>query len=146
MEPIPPSLERSYRPGDEPLEPILREYRGCEALVKRLSSRLRVLNNVILMASVTTTGSLWLLISDVFPTSAAWVGAVLSTIVSGLSLHLKTSGLAPKLREALKTYGEIGQFIASVRGGDIPVGSAAFWQKIKEFENALTGVRYAQHG
>ena len=127
------------------LSPILKLYSQNKVLIESLSKQLRLINNTILVLSVVTTGGLWMLITGALPDYALWVGAIISTVVTGLTLYLKSSGMEAKKRKALAAYGQMSEFIGNVRGGAIKPGTEEFWIKIKMFQNELVQIDYGDY-
>ena len=130
---------------DSYLAPILKLYSQNKLLIKKASKKVKFFTTIILVLSVITSGSLWLLLSKTLPEEILWIGAGISTIITGLSLYLKSSGLEAKKRQALATHGKMSEFIANVRSGIIQPGTQEFWMKIKMFENELVNIDYSEN-
>src|SRR5260370_36753185 len=94
-------------PLDKALEATIELNKNSAEIVHRYQSENDRLEWWILILSVSTSGSLWVLVSKSFEPVAVWIGAVLSTVTALITLYQK-SNLGPRhnLEEALKQQKE----------------------------------------
>src|SRR5215813_5101506 len=85
----------------------------------------------LLIASAVTTGALWVLLSGAFSEIMKWVGAVLSSVVTGLNAFQLTVGPAKVVEELDSLYAEFGRSLAQAR--DHPNNFS--WHNFKHLES-----------
>ncbi len=108
-------------------------YRSAGALSSNLQARSRRIEIAMIVISVLTSGTLWTLISARYPDAAAWCGAVLSTLVTGLTLYQHQVGPMRRHREILALFHEIGQEIAVIEAST-RFNRGQFWHRMKFLE------------
>lgn len=111
-------------------------HRAAKSLVERVTRchyRIEVLR---LILSVLTSGGIWILLSVSLPQTAAWFGAVFSTIVSGLATYQFTLGPRRKVKEAYALLRDIGRELAALRGHP-EFDRIQFWERYESFEFQL---------
>jgi len=118
-------------------------YHDVSSIITKVANRAKLLEMVVLFLSVFTSGSLWLLLSQKLPESTLWFGALASTLITGITLYMYSSGMNRMRRQALALYEEIGQFIAVIRSTEIPENQ--FWNQYKHFEAALKNLKHGRH-
>jgi hypothetical protein len=132
-------------PREEYITHVLALYHEVQALLARLASRGNKLQLLVLFLSVLTSGSLWLLLSKSLPQTALWFGAVASTLTTGITLYLKSSGLNQVRAKCLTVFSDLGQFLAEVRSSD-NMSEEYYWKKYKAFESRVAELQYGLHG
>ncbi|GJL52236.1 MAG: hypothetical protein NPIRA01_34630 [Nitrospirales bacterium] len=65
-----------------------------------------------------------------------WVGAVFSTLSSGLVLYLYSSGVNKKREKAIKLHFKLSKFLAEIRG-DSSMVENDFWYRYKVLEHEV---------
>src|ERR1700759_3021986 len=86
-----------------------------EELLRMFAGRGNLLDNAILVFPVLTSGRFWELASDALPKPLGWIGAVISTIVTGLTIYMHTSAVNHKRKKAQLVTDDLGKFVAEVR-------------------------------
>jgi hypothetical protein len=81
---------------------------------------------IVLVLSVLTSGSLWLLMSDKAPHFILWVGAIASTVTSGLTAYVAFSALVQKSDDLLVLSHDIGALLGRLRSSH-PPDKDEFW-------------------
>jgi hypothetical protein len=125
----------------EAIDQLVIKYNDIEAFLAKLASRAKLLELMVLILSVLISGSLWLLLSKRIPETTLWFGAVASTIVSGITLYIKSSGLNRTRVKALSLYQDLGQFLAEVRDAE-SLHEIGYWPKTKRFDSRIADLRY----
>ena len=97
----------------------------------------------VMALSVITSGALWALAADVAPKQLGWAGAVISTIVTGLTIYLYASGLQRKRKKAIVIRKEVGKFLAEVRGNP-HLNEMEFWNKYKVYEGLVEELKFGK--
>ena len=69
----------------------------------------------LLVMSALTTGALWIYLGGAIPEVTKWIGAVFSTIVSGLTIFQLTIGPERHLQQLDDLYSEFGRSLAHAR-------------------------------
>ncbi len=87
----------------------------------------------LLMASAATTGALWVLLGGALPEPMKWVGAVLSTIVTGVNAFQLTLGPGKVVEQLDELYSEFGRSLAHAR--EHPTNFS--WHNFKHLESAF---------
>lgn len=128
--------------NDYRLETTLHLYSKVEALVAGTATLAKRLDFGVLVLSVLTSGSLWLLISDVLPKSTLWFGAIASSLTTGITLYMSTTGINRTRSRALALHGRVAKLLARVRAGSIEDGD--FWDEYKNLEHEFTECQYAR--
>ncbi|HYX72880.1 MAG TPA: hypothetical protein VE732_08920 [Nitrososphaera sp.] len=118
-------------------------YNEVEAFLAKVASRSKLLELTVLILSVLTSGSLWLLLSNKVPGTTLWFGAIASTVVSGITLYIKSSGLNRTRVKALSLYQDLGQLIAEVRDAE-SLQDISYWPKVKQIEGRIADLRYGR--
>ena len=70
---------------------------------------------IILILSVLTSGALWIIVGNQFVTLIQWVGAAISTILTGLTIYQLTEGPKKQLERLNELYSEFGRSLAHAR-------------------------------
>jgi hypothetical protein len=86
----------------------------------------------LLIASAVTTGALWVLLGGAFSEIMKWVGAVLSSVVTGLNAFQLTVGPAKVVEQLDDLYSEFGRSLAHAR--EHPNNFS--WHNFKHLESA----------
>jgi len=118
---------------EQRLSSALELYHQVADILARAASLATKLQLAVLILSVVTSGSLWLLLSKAVPEATLWFGAIVSTVTTGLTLYLKSSGLNKKRTKALDLYRDLGQFLAEVRASET-LDDTRFWDEYKKYE------------
>ena len=98
---------------------LIKLYTEAEELKTRYASLAKRIDMNILVLSVMTTGAFWALLSDALPKPLGWVGAIISTVVTGLMLYMYTEGVQVKRKEAIFIFKEVGKFLGEARGNPL---------------------------
>ena len=130
------------RDGDAELQSVLRQYHQVRDILGRFSNRRKLCGALVLVLSVLTSGALWLLVGEAVPKPALWAGAVMSTLTTGITLYVYSSGMLQTIASSLALYRSIGKFLACVRSEAIP--ESEYWDKVKGFEFELEKIRSGQ--
>lgn len=139
--------ETTYKGEREQMDENSEDFKRIDAqyqTVKKIALNKTVLiarfQLVTIILSVGTTGSLWLSLSKVIPDITLWAGAVISTLITGITLYMKTTDIDQIRSDALSLQDEIGQFLAGIRTAEnLPVD---YWDKYKDFDTRIDRVRY----
>lgn len=118
-------------------------YNEAEELLRRFAGRGNLLDNAILVLSVLTSGAFWALASDALPKLLGWIGAVISTIVTGLTIYMHTSAVNHKRKKAQLVTDDLGKFVAEVRTNP-QLSDVEYWRSYKFFEAKIRELRYAR--
>ena len=78
---------------DQHVLDVLRHYKDVGKMTR---SRRRVVDLMILVLSVITASSFWMILTDVAPVATKWIGAIAGTTVTGLVIHKHTSKLSAR--------------------------------------------------
>lgn len=130
---------------NERLTKALELYEQLEGLIVRTANRADLLRNSVLVLSVITSGSLWLLISETLPKGALWFGAIASTVVTIVTLYLASAGVNRMREQALTLHTAVARFIAEIRSRPL-MGEAEFWDRYKAIEDDIFRLRHGRHG
>ncbi|HEY6377410.1 MAG TPA: hypothetical protein VIX90_17955 [Edaphobacter sp.] len=122
-------------PATDRIETVSSLYDEVLDQLKSYSSKADKIENLLIVLTVVTSGALWALAADVAPT-AGLIGAVISTIVIGLTIYLPKSAVQKKRKKSLFIYKEIGKFLAEVRGNP-HLDNMEFWTKYKVYEGMV---------
>jgi hypothetical protein len=129
--------------GDWRITHALELYNQCEELLKRYAKTGNFLDNTILIFSVVTSGAFWALASDALPKLLGWIGAAISTLVTGLTIYMHTSAVNQKRKKAQLVAQELGKFVAQIRGNpNLP--DPEYWVHYKFFEAKIMELRYGR--
>jgi hypothetical protein len=130
----------SYKAGGDVenlrVDKTIELYDNLERQLSRFAGRASVIENVILAISITTSGALWLLAAQVLPQATAWAGAAFSTLTTGLTLYLYSSGVNKKRQKAISLHAEISRFLARIRG-NTGMSEEEFWDTYKALETQV---------
>lgn len=91
----------------------------------------------LLCASALTTGALWVLLAGTFQEPMKWVGAGLSTVVTGLNALQVTVGPGKVVEQLDDLYSEFGRSLAHARENS----NNFSWHNFKHLEGS-----YLRHG
>lgn len=111
-------------------------YRAAKRLADSVTSWHHRIEILRLVLSVLTSGGIWILLSVSLPQTAAWFGAVFSTIISGLASYQFTLGPRRKVKEAYALLRDIGRELAALRGHP-EFDRIQFWERYESFEFQL---------
>jgi hypothetical protein len=121
---------------DDRVNMTIKLYDDLEQLLSRFAGRANMIENVILMISVVTSGGLWLLAAQVIPQPVTWAGAAFSTLTTGLTLYLYSSGVNKKRQRAIALHADVSRFLARIRGNpNMP--ESEFWDAYKPLEHEI---------
>ena len=120
----------------ERLTTAIQLYNQLEELLAKVAGRADFLQNAILWLSVITSGALWLLVGQALPHTALWVGAIISTFVTGITLYLYASGINRKRSTAIFLHREISAFLAAIRSTP-DMSDKEFWDTYKDLETRI---------
>lgn len=126
----------------EQLHHTLDLYKFLESLLHKFADISNKIQNLVLILSVITSGSLWLLLGNIAPDATIWLGAILSTIVTGLTIYMYASGINRKRTTAISLHRELSAFLAAIRSSEEGVDDSEFWDKFKSIE---TRIRTIEH-
>jgi hypothetical protein len=118
-------------------------YNEIERLLRNFARAGNLLDNSILILSVLTAGAFWALASDALPKIVGWVGAVISTLVTGLTIYMYASGIQRKRKKAQVIFSEMGKFIAHVRSSP-NMSDHEFWAGYKFFEAMVNDLKFGR--
>jgi len=116
-------------------------YNQLEILLKNLAKRANIIENIVLIVSVSTSGGLWLLAAQALPQQTAWAGAALSTLTTGLTIYLYSSGVNKKRKKAIDLHSEVSIFLAKIRGNP-SMSDEDFWEKFKTLETRIRTLNF----
>lgn len=85
----------------------------------------------LLVTSTLTTGALWVFLGGVFPEVMKWIGAILSTVVTGINIFQLTVGPEKKVENLDELYSEFGRSLAHARTNP----SNFSWHNFKHLES-----------
>ena len=113
---------------------MLREmHANVEAHAKALNRIIRQLQIAVLTLSLITTGSVWALISNSAAEFAKWCGAILGTILTGVTSYQTMNKFEDKYSATLTLYGDIGATMSTLRQTTVLTPND-FWIPYKSFE------------
>jgi hypothetical protein len=72
-----------------------------------------------------------------------WIVAIISTLVTGLTIYMYTSGVQRKRKKAQLIFTELGKFLAKVRSSP-SMPEPEYWANYKLFEAMINDLRYAR--
>jgi len=114
---------------------VIQLYNRVEKLISRKTIIRRIVDTVVLTLSVLTSGTLWVLSTTKAPEIFAWIGAIISSVVT-LMMMFQLSARLPQLSIELKfLHHDLGQYIAILREADERPND--FWLEVKEFESQI---------
>jgi len=122
--------------NDQHLEMTVRLYERLEEQLSVFAKRGNTIENTILVISVFTSGGLWLIAAQVLPQATTWIGAVFSTLTTGLTLYLYSSGVNKKRQKAIALHSEISEFLGKIRGNP-EFDDSDFWNTYKPLEHKI---------
>jgi hypothetical protein len=131
---------------DEQIERLVRLYNDVETMMAKAASQVSRLEMTVLVLSILTSGSLWLLLGEAIPQPTLWLGAIASTIVTIITLYLNTSGVKKVRKQAIGLYQALGRFIAECRASTSGLSDEMYWGRLKEFEGWVAELRHRQFG
>ena len=127
--------------NSEDFKRIDAQYQTVKKIVANKAVLIARFQLVTIILSVLTSGSLWLSLSQVIPDITLWFGAIASTLIAGITLYMKTTGIDQIRTDTLSLEGEIGQFLAGIRTAEkLPVD---YWDKHKDFDTRIDKLRFA---
>ena len=121
---------------EQAIEIVVGLHRDAGTLTSRFSTNSYRIEVTILVITVLTSGGIWVLISEAMPKEAAWLGAIFSTITSGLIIYQLTLGPKKRVKPVYELYEKIGKELANLRGGR-KFNPSLFWDNYKRFEYDL---------
>jgi len=127
------------------IDTLMHLYDEADELKRRYANLADRIEMLVLALSVATSGAFWALASDSAPKALGWVGAAISTVVTGLTLYMYTSGVQSKRKKAIFVYREIGKFLGEARGNPNMDGSD-FWSRYKVYEGMVRTIPYEKEG
>jgi len=122
------------------LDDILKLYHSAEREIEKCAKWITRINYTVLALSVLTSGALWLLTSHIAPQGTELIGAIISTLVTFLTIFLFMSGLESKRKSYLEVYKNIGNFVAYYRSTE-NVEDSVYWGNYKNFEFELRRIQ-----
>jgi len=96
----------------------------------------RKLEKTVLIISTLTSGALWTLIATQFENAAAWVGAIFTTIATGITIYQSSIGPNKTNVLAQSLYEEIGEYLAGLASA-VDFDSFEFRDTARKFEAKL---------
>ena len=111
-------------------------YNQADELKTRYATTAKRIDVTVLILSVVTTGAFWALLSDAAPKALGWAGAIISTIVTGLTLYMYVGGVQSKRKKAIFVFKEIGKFLGEARGNPY-MDTMEFWNRYKVYEGMV---------
>ena len=139
---IDPSMIDQQDPQERQIATANKLAGDVEEFLRGVFSRVNTLEFIVLVLSVLTAGSLWLLISEALPLPALWFGAIASTLTIGITLYLKSSGMGTKRSQALALLKDAEIFIGEVKAELLPYGE--FWDRYKRLRTRLHELNYGK--
>ena len=127
--------------NDHHLNITIKLYESLENQLSQLAGKANTIENVLLSISVVTSGGLWLLAVQVLPQTTTWAGAALSTLATGLTLYLYSSGVNKKRERAIDLHSEVSRFLARIRGNP-KMEEGKFWESYKLLEHKIRTLCY----
>lgn len=121
---------------DQDVDELVAFYRGARRIARGASTRWSRIEISILLLSAITTGSLWGLVSDILPSVALWIGAILATATAIISGYSKWANDHSTMGEALSLHAAIGEFLGQVRASP-GMTQQEYWPRHKELETKL---------
>ena len=128
-------------PQADRIQIVSEVYRQAETLMQYYAKRADRLDGTNIALSVLTSGAFWALASDVAPKRLGWAGAVISTIVTFLTIYMYASGMQAKRKKAAFIFKEVGKFLGEVRGEPY-MEDRDFWAKFKVYDALVRALRY----
>jgi hypothetical protein len=104
--------------------------------LKSYASKADKIEYLLIFLTAVTSGAFWALAADRAPKEVGWIGAVISTVVIGLTIYLPKSAVQKERKKALFIFKEIGKFLAEVRGNP-HFNNMEFWTKYKVYEGMV---------
>jgi len=123
------------------VETVSRLYNQAHELMQKYATIADRIEVVILVLSVLTSGAFWALASDLAPKPLGWVGAAISTVVTGLTIYMYASAVQKKRKTALFLFEEIGKYLGEVRGNP-HLDEMEFWYRFKVYEGMVKSLPY----
>lgn len=120
------------------LESYLAAYDDIYQSAVKIRWRNKTIDILIIAISSLTSGTLWALIGTSYKTVAAWSAALLSTMLTIITLLQKNLDLGTKCEQLIDLYGQVGQEIASLRTSKPNDEKQALaWSKLKRFKEEM---------
>ncbi len=101
-------------PPDQGIARLVAMHRLIADRIRSVAKADRILQVAVLAMSALTSGALWVLVGLAAPVAGAWVGAGLSTLVTGLTIYQLTIGPSRELEQLNELYAEFGRSLAHV--------------------------------
>jgi hypothetical protein len=103
---------------------------------------------ILIVISAITSGTLWMLLAGKLPEITTWVGAILSTIVTIITIYQKSLGPKKVYDDALPLYKNIGEFIAELRSQTVFTHQdiKLAWHKYKSLQAGLWAFEHRAKG
>jgi hypothetical protein len=101
---------------NDQINEVIGLYVRIEETISKTAKLVKSLDLLVPALSVLTSGSLWLLVSQILPSSTLWLGALISTVTTGITLYISAAGLNRRRSRALDLHKRTGRFLACVFG------------------------------
>jgi hypothetical protein len=115
-----------------------------DRLIRSYAKQNDYVDYAILVLSTVTTGAIWLLVGQILPIAAAWVGAIISTVVTVLTILSLTVGFSRKRRQAIDLREDISRFVAEQQMRNFR--SDFFWPKHSKYKHELVRLIHGRDG
>jgi hypothetical protein len=128
------------RDREDGLNILLDELKKADDFISVKNRRLNLIEKTLMIFSVITSGALWLLIGDVFGKVMIWIGAVISTVATGLTIYMEMSQLKRDKNDCLRVKGKMMDFLAEIRSGRMNDDVDRFWRDLKRLQTDLDNI------
>ncbi|AWB58199.1 hypothetical protein [Colwellia sp. Arc7-D] len=118
------------------LDSTISLYAKIELQLKYFANRGNAIQNTLLVIGVLTSGGLWLLVAQVLPQVLMWLGAIFSTLTTGLTLYMYSSGVNKKRQKAIELHSEVSDLLGKIRGNP-KLTDNEFWPIYKDLEHKI---------
>ena len=112
-----------------------------EEFLKSKASTVKTLEVIVLILSVLTAGSLWLLLSNALPKSTLWFGAIASTATTFIALYMGNSGMVRTRNQALALLSDIELFMGVLRANGY-LSHEEYFGNYKPLRNRFHRLKY----
>jgi hypothetical protein len=84
-----------------------------------------------------------LLLGDILPKPTLWLGAIGSTLTTGITIYIGTNNLNRVRDRSLKLLNKVSILVAHVRSRDVEDG--LFWDTYKRLEFQLSEIKHGRN-
>jgi hypothetical protein len=127
------NIKEQKKMGEKLIEMMNNLHGKVGGIVESSSKASRKIEILLLIVSILTSGALWILLSISLSKLTLWVGAIFSTITSGLNIFQIAFGPKKEFNESLNLYRDIGNELAHMRASK-EIDETRFWDQYKAFE------------